>query len=450
MCAKTKTIFSCQQCGAQQPRWVGRCPECSGWNTYVEELEVLQPRRSAFTEAANEPISLCNINSESGTHIPTGVSELDRVLGSGYVPGGVTLVGGDPGIGKSTIILQTLCGLAASKQNALYVTGEESASQIKLRSDRLGLTGTGLVVLIENCVEQILEHVRKLSPAVVAIDSIQTVYTHDLPSAPGTIGQVRESAARLISQAKSCGTALFLVGHVTKDGAIAGPKVLEHMVDTVLYFEGERGHAFRILRTIKNRFGSTNEIGVFEMTSKGLAGVPNPSGIFLAEKPKEVSGSVVVATLEGSRPVLLEVQALVTASGFGTPRRTAIGVDAGRVALLVAVLEKIEGLTLRDQDIFVNITGGLRINEPAADLGVIAAIDSSFKNKPIDHETMVAGEVGLAGEIRAVMGIEMRIKEAEKMGFKRVILPKTNLKSKLPSKMEIFGVSSVGEYLGLL
>jgi len=328
--------------------------------------------------------------------------------------------------------------------------GEESASQIKLRADRMGIVDSNINVLTENCVEKILEHIRKERPAVVAIDSIQTMYTNDLTSAPGTIGQVRESAGKILSLAKATGTAAFLVGHVTKDGAIAGPKVLEHMVDTVLYFEGERGHAFRILRTMKNRFGPTNEIGVFEMTGKGLKEVPNPSGIFLAEKPKAASGSVVVASLEGSRPVLLEVQALVSSSGFGTPRRTSIGVDGNRVALLVAVLEKIAGVELKGQDIFLNVAGGIKINEPAADLGVIAAINSSFQNIPIDHETVVMGEVGLAGEIRAVMGIETRLKEAEKMGFKRAIVPKSNLKTKIPTKLEIFGARSVEECLRML
>ncbi|HPQ80830.1 MAG TPA: DNA repair protein RadA [bacterium] len=448
--AKPKTIFSCQQCGAQQPRWIGRCPECGGWNTYAEEREVAEPRRAPIAEESARPIPITDIEGEPGQHVSTGIPELDRVLGSGYVPGGVALIGGDPGIGKSTIVMQALSSLASKGRRVLYVSGEESASQIRLRSDRMGVGDKNLIVLTENNVEKILESVRQLGPELVAIDSIQTMYTNDLPSAPGTIGQVRESAGKLLASAKSAGTAMFLVGHVTKDGAIAGPKVLEHMVDTVLYFEGERGHSFRILRTMKNRFGSTNEIGVFEMTGTGLKEVPNPSGIFLAEKPRAVAGSVVVASMEGSRPVLLEVQSLVASSGLGTPRRTAIGVDAGRVALLVAVLEKIEGLTLRDQDIFLNVAGGIRINEPAADLGVIAAIDSSFKNRPIDHETIVAGEVGLAGEIRAVMGIEMRIREAEKMGFRRAIVPKTNLKAKIKTNMEIYGIGSVSECLKLL
>jgi len=346
--------------------------------------------------------------------------------------------------------MQALSKVASAGKKILYISGEESASQIKLRAERMELDPKNFSVLTENCVEKIVEQLRKIKPALIAIDSIQTMYTGDLPSAPGTISQVRESAAKILSFAKAAETAAFLVGHVTKEGSIAGPKVLEHMVDTVLYFEGERGHAFRILRTMKNRFGATNEIGVFEMTGKGLKEVPNPSGIFLAEKPKEVSGSVVVASLEGSRPMLLELQALVSTSGFGTPRRTSIGVDGNRVALLTAVLEKSEGLELKGHDIFVNIAGGVRITEPAADLGVLAAINSSFLNRPIDHETVVIGEVGLAGEVRAVMGIDSRIREAEKMGFRRAIVPRSNLKSKIATKMEIFATSNVEQCLKML
>ena len=449
--AKPRTVYGCQNCGAQSPRWLGRCPECGQWNTYVEERLEIEGRRDTTVDSqASTPVPLTEIKGDAGGHIPIGIPELDRTLGSGYIPGGVVLIGGDPGIGKSTIAMQALAQIAARKETALYVSGEESANQIRLRANRMGIVEEGLVVLTENCIERILEQIKKLKPTVVVIDSIQTMYTNDLASAPGTIGQVRESAGKILTLTKRTGTAAFLVGHVTKDGAIAGPKVLEHMVDTVLYFEGERGHSFRILRTMKNRFGSTNEIGVFEMTGQGLKEVPNPSGIFLSEKPKSAAGSVVVASLEGSRPVLLEVQALVSSSGFSTPRRTAIGIDANRLALLVAVLEKVEGLQLRDQDIFLNVAGGIRISEPAADLGVIAAVDSSFKNRPLDHQTVVIGEVGLAGETRAVMGVEARIKEAEKMGFKRAILPRSNLKSKLPTKMEIFGVLSVEECLKLL
>ncbi|HQC51072.1 MAG: hypothetical protein BWY40_00602 [bacterium ADurb.Bin270] len=448
--AKQRTIFSCQNCGAQSPRWIGRCPECSNWNTYAEEAVEVEARRPSIAEAGNGPVTLEQISAAEGRHIPTGIDELDRTLGSGFIPGGITLLGGDPGIGKSTIVMQALSKVASAGKKILYISGEESASQIKLRAERMELDPKNFSVLTENCVEKIVEQLRKIKPALIAIDSIQTMYTGDLPSAPGTISQVRESAAKILSFAKAAETAAFLVGHVTKEGSIAGPKVLEHMVDTVLYFEGERGHAFRILRTMKNRFGATNEIGVFEMTGKGLKEVPNPSGIFLAEKPKEVSGSVVVASLEGSRPMLLELQALVSTSGFGTPRRTSIGVDGNRVALLTAVLEKSEGLELKGHDIFVNIAGGVRITEPAADLGVLAAINSSFLNRPIDHETVVIGEVGLAGEVRAVMGIDSRIREAEKMGFRRAIVPRSNLKSKIATKMEIFATSNVEQCLKML
>ncbi len=410
----------------------------------------MEAKRAPTGESTNVPIALTEISSDTGSHIPIGIAELDRVLGSGYIPGGITLIGGDPGIGKSTIVMQALAQIAKKDRSVMYISGEESASQIKLRADRMGISDDGISVLTENCVELVLDQIRKSKPAVIAIDSIQTMYTNDLTSSPGSIGQVRESSAKILAVAKRAGIAAFFVGHVTKDGAIAGPKVLEHMVDTVLYFEGERGHSFRILRTMKNRFGSTNEIGVFEMTGKGLEEVPNPSGIFLAEKPKETAGSVVVASLEGSRPVLLEIQALASSSGFGTPRRTAIGVDTNRLALLVAVLEKIEGLVLKDQDIFLNVAGGIRITEPAADLGVVTAIDSSFKNRPVDHETVIIGEVGLTGEIRAVMGLETRLKEAEKMGFKKAIVPKSNIKGKLSSEMEIYGVSSVSECLRIV
>jgi DNA repair protein RadA/Sms len=447
--AKKHTIFACQKCGAQSPRWLGRCPECGDWNTYAEEVEQnLAPTApSISTGAVPQPLSA--ITAQEGKHIPTGIAEFDRVLGSGYIPGGVTLIGGDPGIGKSTIVMQALAKISETA-DVLYVSGEESAAQIKLRADRMGIRGERLAVLTENNIEKIINALVQTKPALVAIDSIQTMHTSDLNSAPGTIGQVRESAARILAHAKQRNIAAFLVGHVTKDGAIAGPKVLEHMVDTVLYFEGERGHAFRILRTIKNRFGSTNEIGVFEMTGAGLKEVPNPSGIFLAEKPKSAAGSVVSASLEGSRPLLLEVQALVSSSGFASARRTAIGIDGNRLALLVAVLEKIEGVEMKGQDIFLNVTGGIRITEPAADLSVVAAVHSSFLNRPVDHETVVIGEVGLAGETRAVMGAEIRLREAEKMGFTKAIIPKSNLKGKLPKKIEVFGVSSVSECLKLL
>jgi DNA repair protein RadA/Sms len=449
--AKLKTIFACQNCGAQSPKWLGRCPDCGQWNTYVEEtIEPQSSRSPLFDEYQTKLQALTDIQSDEGAHASIGIAELDRVLGGGYIPGSVTLIGGDPGIGKSTIILQALSSICRHGQTSLYISGEESASQIKLRANRMGIKESNLLVVTENCVEKLIDHIKKAKPKVVAVDSIQTIYTNEIHSAPGTVSQIRDSAARLLYLAKGSGIAMFLVGHVTKEGSIAGPKVLEHMVDTVLYFEGERGHPFRILRTVKNRFGSTNEIGVFEMTGKGLLEVSNPSSIFLAERPPGVAGSVVVSSLEGSRPVLLELQALISGSGLTNPRRTAIGLDTGRVALLVAVLEKLVGLQLYDQDIFLNVAGGIKISEPAPDLGVVSAISSSFKNKPVDHETIVIGEVGLTGEVRTVLGCDIRLKEGEKLGFKRAIIPKSNLKSKITTRMDIVGVTSVEQCLETL
>jgi DNA repair protein RadA/Sms len=448
--AKIKTIYACQKCGAQQPRWLGRCPECGEWNSLAEERLSSEAKAIPQAHGAAAPIKLSEITGQQGGHIPTGIAELDRTLGSGYIPGSAVLIGGDPGIGKSTIIMQALSRLAGSGRSVLYVSGEESAAQIKLRADRMSIAGDSFAVLTETSVEDIIRCADEMRPDAIAIDSIQTMATSDLESPAGTIGQVRESAGKLIAHAKASGVATFIVGHVTKDGAIAGPKVMEHMVDTVLYFEGERGHPFRILRTMKNRFGSTNEIGVFEMTGKGLMEVPNPSGMFLAERPKAAAGSAVVASLEGSRPVLLEVQALVTPSGFATSRRTAIGVDTNRVALLVAVLEKTMGLDFKGYDVFVNVAGGMRITEPAADAGIISAINSSLKNAPIDHETVIMGEVGLTGEIRAIMGLEMRLKEAKKMGFRRAMVPKSSLKTGLTPGLEVYGVSNSEELLKML
>jgi len=452
--SKTKTVFECQNCGAQSPRWVGRCPECQKWNTYVEEKIASEPTRAitiaAFNDNSSKAIPLKQINGSNGNHIPIGMPELDRVLGNGYVPGGATLIGGDPGIGKSTIVMQALHKLSQSGKETLYISGEESQSQIRLRAERMSMADSNMRILTENCIENIITSIKKIKPSIVVIDSIQTMYTNNLTSAPGTIGQVRESAAILASLAKGMNIATFIIGHVTKDGSIAGPKVLEHMVDTVLYFEGERGHSFRILRTIKNRFGSTNEIGVFEMTGTGLHEVPDPSGIFLAEKPKHAAGSVVTATLEGTRPMLLELQALVSPSNLGTSRRTSIGIDGNRIALLVAVLEKNQDVDLKGYDIFMNVAGGIRIGEPSSDLGVITAIHSSYRNTPVDYKTLIIGEVGLAGEVRTVSGLDSRLKEAEKMGFKRAIIPKSALKTKFRFKMEILGCASVSECLMML
>jgi DNA repair protein RadA/Sms len=376
----------------------------------------------------------------------TGISELDRVLGGGIVPGSMTLVGGDPGIGKSTLILQLLATLARDGRKVLYVTGEESAEQIRMRADRLGIQEDAIYLATENCVESVAALAAEIGPAFLAVDSIQTIYSEDIGSAPGSVTQVRESTARLVSLAKGTGLPIVLVGHVTKDGSIAGPRVLEHMVDTVLYFEGDRGQVYRILRTVKNRFGSTNEIGVFEMKETGLAEVDNPSALFLAERPKNVPGSVVIPSVEGTRPILVEVQALVSPSSLGTARRTAIGADPQRLALLTAVLEKKIGATLYDHDIFLNIAGGIRIDEPALDLGVIVALLSSLYEKTVDPATVVCGEVGLAGEIRAVGQMDMRLRESERLGFNTFLMPdsSTQLFETLEkSSMEIIGVQTV-------
>jgi DNA repair protein RadA/Sms len=449
---KARTIFACQTCGFQSPRWLGRCPDCQGWNTLVEERVDVGPESRHFTSdnlpAVAQPLSTVRAAEEPRQQ--SGIGELDRVLGGGVVPGSVVLIGGDPGIGKSTLVLQALAALArtgaARGGTMLYVSGEESPQQIKMRADRLGIAEDRLLILAETSLERIIEQIQKLAPSAVAIDSIQTVFTEQLSSAPGSIGQVRESAAQLVTHSKSTNRATFLVGHVTKDGSFAGPRVLEHMVDTVLYFEGDRGHPFRILRAVKNRFGSTNEIGVFEMKENGLQPVANPSAFFLAERPEEVPGSVVIASIEGTRPILVEVQALVSPTSFGTPRRTTLGFDPNRVAVLIAVLEKKMGVHLLGQDVFVNVAGGVRIDEPAADLGVIAAVASSFLDKPVDPRTLLIGEVGLAGEVRAISQADTRVREAMKLGFARCILPESS-RRQLPAfeGVELLGVSSLAE-----
>jgi DNA repair protein RadA/Sms len=390
------------------------------------------------------------VPAQSETRVATGIGELDRVLGGGIVPGSLVLIGGDPGIGKSTLLLQAMHNLASSVGEVLYVSGEESASQTRLRGERLSASHKRLLILAENSLEAILAHAAALNPQAMVIDSIQTVWTSALESAPGSVSQVRESAGKLMVLAKRSGIPIFLVGHVTKDGSIAGPRVLEHMVDSVLYFEGDGSHPFRILRAVKNRFGSTNEIGVFEMKQEGLSEVTNPSELFLSERPIGVSGSVVTASLEGSRPLLVELQGLVTQTSFGTPRRTTIGVDHNRLALLVAVLEKKVGVHLSGMDIFLNAVGGVRINEPSADLAMIMAVASSHLDKPIDPHTMVIGEVGLAGEVRAITQPEQRIAEAEKLGFKTCILPAGNLKRLKKGRIKLEGVSSVQDAMQLL
>ncbi|HWR58462.1 MAG TPA: DNA repair protein RadA [Thermodesulfovibrionales bacterium] len=450
--SKIKTFYQCQACGYSSPKWLGKCPDCSAWNTMVEEKSSGSARRSTHTTFAKaHPQPLSSISGGKEKRMSTGIVELDRVLGGGVVEGSVILVGGDPGIGKSTLLIQAGSKLSSGSGKVLYVSGEESPEQIKLRAERLSINSDNIILLPETNLEEIIGTATALSPGVIVIDSIQTMYTEELTSAPGSVGQVRECAAKLMSFAKKSNIPLFIIGHVTKEGAIAGPRVLEHIVDTVLYFEGDRGHAFRILRTVKNRFGSTNEIGVFEMTDAGLLAIENPSELFLSERPENVSGSTVVASMEGTRPLLIELQALVSPTTFGLPRRTCIGVDFNRVNLLVAVLEKVAGMHLGGMDIFVNVVGGIKIIEPAVDLGIIAAIASSLREIPINPKTVLCGEVGLSGEIRAVTHVDARIKEAAKIGFERAILPKTNgarLKDNLG--LGIIEVSNVEDFIEVI
>jgi DNA repair protein RadA/Sms len=451
--AKAKIIFACQSCGYQSPKWLGRCPDCNQWNSLIEERQeaVSHPRAELSLGSREAPSPIHEITIAEKGRVLSGIGEFDRVLGGGLVHGSVILIGGDPGIGKSTLLLQAFCAISQQGMKCLYVSGEESQAQIKIRAERLGIAAPNLLVLSETSLERIIEQVKRIKPAVLVIDSIQTIFTSSLPSAPGSVAQVRETSGSIIVSAKKTGLTTFLIGHVTKDGAIAGPRVLEHMVDTVLYFEGERGHSFRILRAVKNRFGSTNEIGVFEMKEAGLKEVSNPSEIFLMERPMQVPGSAVVCSMEGTRPILVELQALVSRSFLAVPRRTTIGVDHNRVALLVAVLEKKMGAKLFDQDIFVNVAGGVHIDEPAVDLGIIAAVSSSCREQVIDPKTIFFGEVGLAGEIRGVSQAEARIKEAGKLGFERCVLPASNsAQLKHISHPELSGVNSLTECWKLL
>ena len=446
---KSKTQFVCQSCGYQAPKWLGRCPGCQEWNTFVEErmIEERTPERDILGfESEAVPTPVTEIVAEEKGRFQIGISEFDRVLGGGIVFGSVILVGGDPGIGKSTLLLQVMSCLASKGKKVLYISGEESLQQSKMRADRLGVSSEHLFVVSETSLEKILQDIQTLRPSTVVVDSIQTIYSSELPSTPGSITQVREASSRLLYLAKRLSIPIFLIGHVTKEGFIAGPKVLEHMVDTVLYIEGEANHAFRILRAVKNRFGPTNEIGVFEMKGSGLVEVINPSEFFLSGRTQPASGSVVMPSIEGSRPILIELQALVVPTNFGVPRRTAQGVDANRVSLLVAVMEKRLGVHLNNQDIFLNIAGGMKVEEPGADLGVIAATSSSFRDKVIDPEMAVFGEVGLGGEVRGVSQPEVRVKEAARLGFKRILLPKPNQeKVKGVKGIELIGVRTVGE-----
>lgn len=446
--SKTKTVFTCSFCGYQSPKWLGKCPDCDQWNTFYEEVQTRSSKLASpgGAPAANHPVPIHKIDFSAADSISTGIAELDRVLGGGLVKGAVVLIGGDPGIGKSTLVLQALTMLANNGAKVLYVSGEESPRQIRMRAERIGSSPENLYMLAETSLEQIIQEIKHFQPAILVIDSVQTIYTSELESAPGSVSQIRETSARLINYAKLTDTSAFLIGHVTKEGAIAGPRVLEHMVDTVLYFEGDRGHSYRILRAVKNRFGSTDEIGVFEMGTRGLTEVKNPSELFISERPEQSAGSTVVSSLEGTRPILVEIQALVAPTSLSLPRRTAIGVDYNRASVLVAVLEKKTGLRLYDQDIFLNIAGGIRLNEPGVDLGVIISIVSSKLEQPVPALTAVCGEVGLTGEVRAVSQIGPRLKEAERLGFSTCIVPKNNLKNTLSKgKFKVVGISTIKE-----
>jgi DNA repair protein RadA/Sms len=442
-----KTIYSCQTCGYQTPKWMGKCPDCGTWDSIVEERAAVGSFLNGgrtLTKPQTAPVAIDSIELGKENRLLTDIREFDRVLGGGLVPGTLVLIGGDPGIGKSTLMLQALYGLANQGHKVLYISGEESNRQIRLRSERLDTISSELMVVSEVEIEPILAMIHSVRPRALVIDSIQTMYNAELASAPGSVSQVRESTVRLMLMAKKTGIPTLLVGHVTKDGAIAGPKLLEHMVDTVLYFEGDRNHIFRILRAVKNRFGSTNEIGVFEMKDQGLDEVANPSAVFLSERPANAPGSAVTASMEGTRPILVELQALASSTSFGTPRRTILGLDPNRVALLAAVMEKQLGMHLMGYDIFMNVAGGVKVIEPAVDMAIVSAIASSFLDKPVSGGTVVIGEVGLTGEVRAVGQIDKRVAEAKKMGFKRCLVPGSNLK-RIPDidGIEVAGIETV-------
>ncbi len=451
---RAKTIFSCRTCGFQSPKWLGRCPDCGGWDTFSEEVQYRTPNsagKSAAFSGGEGPVPIDAVVLDDEHRIRTGIGEFDRVLGGGLVAGSLVLIGGDPGIGKSTLMLQSLYGLSRQGAKVLYVSGEESVKQIRLRSKRLDTVSNRLFVVSEVDLDHIMQMVSSEKPDVLVIDSIQTMFNSDLTSAPGSVTQVRESAMRLMIMAKKSGVPTFIVGHVTKEGAIAGPRLLEHMVDTVLYFEGDRSHVFRILRAVKNRFGSTNEIGVFEMKEKGLEEVPNPSAVFLSERPASAAGSVVTACMEGTRPILVELQALASSTNFGNPRRTILGLDQHRVALLVAVMEKKLGMHMMGHDIFMNVAGGVKVDEPAVDMGIIAAVASSFLDRAVPEGHIVMGEVGLTGEVRAIGQVETRVAEIRKMGFTRCLLPDSNVRrmTGIPD-IEVIGIQTVSQAIETL
>ncbi|SEQ84976.1 DNA repair protein RadA [Piscibacillus halophilus] len=452
--AKTKTVYFCQECGYESPKWMGKCPACHQWNTMVEEK--IRPNKgqnkhslgSVGSERKRKPSPINHITSQEEKRIETKMEEFNRVLGGGVVPGSLVLIGGDPGIGKSTLLLQVSSQLAAKSLQVLYISGEESEKQTKLRADRLNINEDELYIMAETNIDDIIDAVNEMDPSFVVIDSIQTIYHEGVTSAPGSVSQVRECTGTLMKLAKTKGIPIFIVGHVTKEGSIAGPRLLEHMVDSVLYFEGERHHTFRIVRSVKNRFGSTHEMGIFEMKEEGLVEVSNPSEIFLEERSQGVAGSTVVASMEGTRPMLVEIQALISPTQFGNSRRMATGLDHNRVPLLMAVLEKRAGLLLQNQDAYVKVAGGVKLDEPAIDLAVSISIASSFRDQPTKPEDVYIGEVGLTGEVRRVSRIEQRVQEASKLGFKRIILPNKNLNGfQAPSGVELVGVDSVQDAL---
>lgn len=448
---KEKTRYVCQECGYEALKWFGQCPGCKEWNTLVEEVTTPGRAKKKFNLLSNPPQSIIEIKKDAYERMGTSYEELDRVLGGGIVPGSLVLIGGDPGIGKSTLLLQVADQIAKEHGKVLYVSGEESGSQIRLRAERLKTIANELFIQPEINIFAIEQGINETSPILVIIDSIQTIFNPDVSSAPGSVSQVRECSGLLMRIAKEKGIPIFVVGHVTKDGSLAGPRVLEHMVDTVLHFEGNRHHSYRILRAVKNRFGSTNEIGIFDMRQVGLVEVPNPSEAFLSERPQDVPGSVVIPSLEGSRPILIELQALVSSANFGTPQRMTAGVDYNRISLVLAVLEKKVGMYIQSQDVYINIAGGVRLSEPALDLGIGVACASSYREKPIDPKVAIIGEIGLAGEIRAVNQIEARVKEAKKLGFTRVVMPWSNYKVLgFDPDVEIIGVKDLGETLSLL
>lgn len=448
--AKPSTIFVCSNCGNESSKWFGRCPACNEWNTCYEEKVNLKSSGKSTIKKTATTVKLDDVKKQDILRAKTGFNELDRVLGGGLVKGSLTLLGGEPGIGKSTLILQ-ICDKIKGEGQVLYVSGEESAQQIKIRADRLAIKNNDIVFLGETDIDVIEDAILKTNPKLVIIDSIQTMYSDEITSGPGSVSQVREITARIMKMCKQQEITTIIIGHVTKDGNIAGPRVLEHMVDTVLYLEGERYFSYRILRGVKNRFGSTNEIGMFEMNDIGMCEIDNPSSALLSEKNENVAGSIVVASIEGTRPILVELQALTATSVFGMPRRTANGIDYNRLTLLIAVLEKRTGLPLGNQDVYLNIVGGIKINEPALDLGIILAVSSSYKNIPIPNDVIAIGEVGLTGEVRSVNQIEKRIKEAEKLGFRKCIIPESNKKLlKDTYKLDIIGVQNISDAMRCL